>query len=371
MDHQPPPFFKRGPAPLAQLSFYAMLSLALVFVDSRFQTLELLREAVSLLTHPLQHAAQAPVEFLANSAGYFSSLSRLEEENARLRRKQLSSAETVLRTQQLEVENERLRKLLDVRARQKVGGRVAQIVYAARDPFSRRVIVDKGQQDKISAGQPVVDDGGVIGQVTRVFPFVSEITLITDKEQAVPVQVLRTGQRSVVFGVGDGRLELRYLPANADVQSGDTVVTSGLDGIFPRGLPVARVTHIERDTSYTFARIYCVPLGGVENFGEVLMLDPNAIASVPDQVKKPSKTGALNTKVDAADLPFLPHSSSGAAVVHHRQSGGCIAAQLHSDIVVAVGARLGGAGHHLLEHSRAASRRHGQRFPDGVADGCR
>lgn len=287
MDHQPPPFFKRGPAPLAQLSFYAMLSLALVFVDSRFQTLGLLRQGVSFFTHPLQQAAHAPVEFLQNSAGYFSSLSRLEEENARLKRAQLVNAETVLRTAQLEAENARLRKLLDVRERQKVSGQVAQIIYAARDPFSRRVIVDKGLQDKLSAGQPVVDDAGVIGQVTRVFPFVSEITLITDKNQAVPVQILRTGQRSVVFGQGEGLLDLRFLPANADVQNGDTLVTSGLDGIFPRGLPVAKVVHIERDTAYSFARIHCAPLAAVENFGEVMVIDPRESVQIPDQLKSP------------------------------------------------------------------------------------
>ena len=291
MDHQPPPFFKRGPAPLAQLSFYAMLSIAMLFVDSRFQTLELLRQGVSLLTHPAQQAAHAPVDFLKNSADYFSSLSHLEDENIRLRRAQLANAETILRTKQLEAENERLRRLLDVRDRQKVNGRVAQIIYAARDPFSRRVIVDKGQQDTISAGQPVVDDVGIIGQVTRVFPFVSEITLITDKDQAVPVQILRTGQRSVVFGLGNGQLELRYLPANADVQNGDTLVTSGLDGIFPRGLPVARVVHIERDTSYSFARIYCAPMAGVENFGEIMVLDPREATQIPEQLKTPATTG--------------------------------------------------------------------------------
>ena len=291
MDHQPPPFFKRGPAPLAQLSFYAMLSLALIFIDSRFQTLELLRQGVSLFTHPLQQAAHAPVEFLQNSFGYFSSVSRLEEENASLKRAQLTSAETILRTQQLEAENERLRKLLDVRDRQKINGRVAQIIYAARDPFSRRVIVDKGQQDQVSAGQPVVDDAGVVGQVTRIFPFVSEITLITDKDQAVPVQILRTGQRSVAFGLGNGQLELRFLPTNADVQNGDTLVTSGLDGVFPRGLPVATIVHIERDTSYSFARIYGTPLAGVENFGEVMVLDPREAMQIPEQLKTPVVAG--------------------------------------------------------------------------------
>ena len=245
-----------------------MLSLALLFFDSRFQTLGLLRQGVSVITHPLQQIAHAPIEF-------------------RLRHDQLTRSETLLRTHQLEVENERLRKLLEVRERQKVSGRVAQIIYAMRDPFSRRVVVDKGQQDRLSAGLPVVDDGGIVGQVTRVFPFVSEVTLITDKEQAVPVQILRTGQRSVVFGLGDGRLELRFLPANVDVQEGDMLVTSGLDGVFPRGIPVAKVTHIERDTSYTFARVYCRPLAGVENFGEVMVLDPREVLVVPEQVKQP------------------------------------------------------------------------------------
>ena len=290
MDHQPPPFFKRGPAPLARLSFYATLSLALIFIDSRFQTLELLRQGLSLLTHPIQQVAHAPAEVFQNAANYFSSVTRLQEENTRLKRAQLDGTESLLRTKQLEAENERLRKLLDVKNRQKANGRVAQILYAARDPFSRRVVADKGQQDKIVAGQPVVDELGLVGQVTRVFPFVSEITLITDKDQAVPVQIVRNGLRSVVFGLGNGQLELRFMPANADVQNGDLLVTSGLDGIFLPGLPVAKVIHIERDTSYSFARIYCVPVAGVENYGEVMVLDPREATALPTQLTSPSAT---------------------------------------------------------------------------------
>ena len=281
MDHQPPPFFKRGPAPLARLSFYAALSLALVFVDSRFQTLEMLREGVSLFTHPIQQVAHSPVDFLEQAQDYFSSITRFREENASLKRRQLDDALALLRTRQLEVENERLRRLLEVKQRQPVNGRVSEILYAARDPFSHRVIVDKGQQDKIVAGQPVVDETGIVGQITRVFPFVSEVTLITDKDQAVPVQIVRNGLRSVIFGLGNGQLELRFMPANADVQNGDLLVTSGLDGIFLAGLPVAKVVHIERDTSYSFARIYCEPVAGVESFGEVMVLDARATAPLP------------------------------------------------------------------------------------------
>jgi rod shape-determining protein MreC len=298
MDHQPPPFFKRGPAPLARLSFYAMLSLALLFVDSRFRTLELVRQSISLFTQPIQQAAHTPAGFLREWTDYFSGLSRLKEENALLKRNRLLSGETLLRTRQLEAENERLRRLLEVRELQKVSGRVAQIIYSPRDPFSRRVVVDKGQQDLLSVGQPVVDDAGVVGQVTRVFPFVSEITLITDQDQAVPVQILRTGQRSVVFGLGDGRLELRFLPTSADLQNGDVLLTSGLDGVFPRGLPVAKILHVERDASYTFARVYCQPFAGVENFSEVMVLDRRETLAVPEELERPAvsepaaKTGA-------------------------------------------------------------------------------
>lgn len=285
MDHQPPPFFKRGPAPLAQLSFYAALSVALIFVDSRFQTLELLRQGVSLFTRPVQQVAHVPVRIVQSTGVYFADITRLEQENARLKRMQLEASETVLRTHQLEAENTRLRALLDVKQRQNGNGRVAQVLHAARDPFSRKVIVDKGLQDKIVAGQPVVDELGIVGQVTRVFPFVSEITLITDKNQAVPVQVVRNGLRSVVFGLGDGRLELRFMPANVDIEVGDELVTSGLDGIFLAGTPVAKVVQIERDAAYSFARIYCDPVAGVENFGEVMVMDPKEATPIPTELR--------------------------------------------------------------------------------------
>jgi rod shape-determining protein MreC len=284
MDYQPPPFFKRGPAPLALLTFYAALSISLLVVDARFHTLELLRQGLSMFTRPLQQVAHAPAEIFSNTGEHFASVAGLQEENARIKRDQLEAATTLLRTTQLESENQRLRRLLGVKERQQASGQVSQILYAARDPFSRRIVVDKGQQDKIVAGQPVVDDAGIVGQVTRVFPFVSEVTLITDKDQAVPVQIVRNGLRSVVFGLGNGQLELRFMPANADVQNGDLLVTSGLDGIFLPGFPVAKVVHIERDTSYSFARIYCVPVAGVENFGEVMILDPRTAIVLPESL---------------------------------------------------------------------------------------
>ena len=302
MDHQPPPFFKRGPAPLAQLSFYAALSVSLLFVDLRFHTLEIIRQGISLITHPLQKVAQSPIALLNNTGGYFSDVSQLEAENTRLKHLQMENARELLRTQQLESENIRLRRLLEIKERQKLNGRIAQILYAARDPYSRKVVIDRGINDNIITGQPVIDDAGVVGQVTRIFPFVSEVTLITDKNQAVPVQVIRNGLRSVVFGLGTGKLELRFMPINADIQEGDMLVTSGLDTVFLPGLPVARVLKVERDASYSFARIYCEPIASAENFGEVIVLDPQAVTPLPEELteeKSEKKTASKKRRSTA------------------------------------------------------------------------
>ena len=270
--HSPPPFFKRGPAPLAQLTFFLALAIALLFVDLRFHTLELARLAATTVIWPVQRLVGMPVD-AANDAGeYFTTLKTLKAENEELRKKQLATANRLQRQEHLELENVHLRALLDMKASQPAVGRIAEILYAARDPFSRRVIIDKGMQAGIAAGQAVIDDIGVIGQVTRVFPLTAEVTLLTDKDQAIPVEVQRGGLRAVLAGAGGGMMELRFLAANADVKPGDIVVTSGLDGIYLPGLPVAKVSHIDRDNSFAFARIYCTPLAGVERYGQVLVL---------------------------------------------------------------------------------------------------
>src|SRR5574343_1286354 len=294
IDHAPPPFFKRGPAPLALLTFYIAISLAVFFVDLRMRSLDLLRQSLSLVVDPVQRAAQAPGSLVDLAAGYLQRLQALQVENRELKHAKLNTAPDLQRLAQLESENERLRKLLAVKEREQAKGQVAQILYTARDPFSRKVIVDKGQQSQTVAGQPAIDEAGVVGQVTRVFPFSTEITLITDKDQAVPVQIVRSGQRSVLFGLGNGQMELRYMPANADVQEGDMLVTSGLDGIFLPGFPVARVVRIEREASYSFARIFCTPVAGVENFGELMILDPRQ--SLPPRPPESASRGGSEDK---------------------------------------------------------------------------
>lgn len=291
--HQPPPFFKRGPAPLARLAFFVVLSLTLLVLDLRFRYLEGVRQGVAIVLYPLQRAAYVPVDLLEQIGRYFTSLSTLQQENAQLRRKELEAANWLLRQQHLELENQRLRALLDVKARQPLPAILAEVLYAARDPFSRRVIVDKGTQHGIGAGQAVVDEAGVLGQVTRTYPLQSEVTLITDKNQALPVQIMRTSLRSVLFGAGGGQLELRFLAANADVVTGDLVVTSGLDGLYQPGLPVAKVVRVDRDSAYTFARILCEPVAGVEKHAQVLVLGSREPmlqrAEEPEAQDKPAK----------------------------------------------------------------------------------
>lgn len=288
VDYEPPPFFKRGPAPFALLTFYVALSAALMILDARFRYLEVLRQGASVIIQPLQAVAHLPVRILGDGADYFGSMSALQDEAADLRRAQLEVAPRLLRLQQLEVENNHLRSLLALKERQPATGAAVRILYATRDPFVRRIVIDRGLTNDVIAGQPLIDHQGVIGQVTRVFPFISEVTLITDKEQAIPVQLVRSGVRSVAFGVGRGLLELRFLPSNVDVEKGDLLVTSGLDGVYQPGLPVAEVIQIERDASYSFARILCKPVAGVESFSTAMLLNlPAAVPAAPEGLDKP------------------------------------------------------------------------------------
>ena len=283
--HAPPPFFKRGPAPLVRLAFFVSLSLTLLIADLRFHTLEWARLAVATIAWPLQRATWVPIDAAGDFGTYLTRQSSLLKENENLRRGKLGTANLLLRQQHLEQENKRLRALLDMRARQPVEGRIAEILYAARDPFSRRGIIDKGIQHGIRAGQAVVDDVGVIGQVARVFPLIAEVLLLTDKDQAIPVEVQRNGLRAVLAGAGAGMMELRFLAANAEVQVGDVLVTSGLDGVYLPGLPVARVVKVDRDSAYSFARITCAPLAGVERHGLALVLgERTALPPRPDDV---------------------------------------------------------------------------------------
>jgi len=273
MEHTPP-LFVRGPTPLVRVFFFGMLAVFLMVLDARFRFMEPLRQGLLWIAYPIERVATAPIVLFDRVSDFFVSQARLQRENGELRSDKLRAAEDLLRLQALQAENVHLRALVDARQRTSGGATFAEIVYLGRDPFSRKVIIDKGSQSGVAAGRPVMDAGGVIGQVTRVHPLVSEVTLVIDKEQATPVQILRNGLRGVAFGSGDGStMELRYMAANAEINTGDVLVTSGIDSVYPFGLPVATVTRIDKDASYAFARIICTPTGGPGQNKEVLVLN--------------------------------------------------------------------------------------------------
>lgn len=277
MEHNPPPFFVRGPAPLVRLAFFASLSLALLVLDARFRYADSVRSVLALAAYPLQQAARLPVAAAEGIAGYFASQSQLRAENEDLRARLLASAQGAQRFEAAAAEASHLRRLIGAAERIERKSMPAEILYSGRDPYSRKVILDRGTQHGARAGSPVVDEIGVIGQLTRAHAFVSEVTLLTDKDQAVPVQVLRNGLRAIAFGGGSsGMLELRYMAANADIENGDQLVTSGIDGTYPPGLPVAGVVRVERDASYTFARVLAQPSAGVERGRYALVLSSEA-----------------------------------------------------------------------------------------------
>ena len=278
--HQPPPIFKRGPAPLARLFVFVLVCLVLLVADLRFRYLEVMRNALSVVTYPLQMAAATPADFVRNASRYFATLIEVQRENADLRRQQLSSGERLLRFELLEQENAQLRELLNMSRRVEVQSIAADILYNAPDPFARKVILDRGTQQGVEAGLAVVDTKGVVGQVTRVHPVQSEVTLLTDRNQSIPVTVVRNGVRGVLFGTGRGRLEMRFVLADADIREGDQLVTSGLDGIFVPGLPVATVIGVDRMTD-AFARIDCEPLANIETSVQVLVIGRTAYPPPP------------------------------------------------------------------------------------------
>jgi rod shape-determining protein MreC len=274
----PPAFFHRGPSPLARLAFFGLISLSLLFLDTRYRYLENIRSVVAVVLYPLQRAAEMPGEAIAFVGSYFVTQRELAEENADLKRRLVEQGAAVQGLASTNSENARLKALLEMRPRYGGSATVAEVLYTGRDPFAQKIFINRGSDSGLNAGDAVIDAQGVVGQVTRVMPFMAEVTLVTDKDHAVPVKVERSGVRSVLFGAGAGRLpELRFMSPNADIRQDDVLVTSGIDGTYPPGLAVARVASLERETGQMFARITAQPLAGVDR-SEFLLVLGHAVA---------------------------------------------------------------------------------------------
>lgn len=289
MEYSPPPFFQRGPNLVTRLILFSLLALVLLFADARFRYMEDIRGVVGAILYPLQELADVPASIGSRIAQYFVLQSTLQRDNARLTQEAFVNAGLLQKQEALVIENDNLRELLKLRPRFEPSAQVAEILYRARDPFVRKIVVDKGATDGVKAGAPVIDASGLVGQVHRVYPWASEVALISDREQAIPVQVVRNGLRAVIFGLGyDGALEVRFMPVNADIEKGDLLVTSGIGGVYPSGLPVAFVDSIERNAAYAFARITCRPASGVGSHRQVMVLA--SADSYPERPIAPEQT---------------------------------------------------------------------------------
>ncbi|MFT4240998.1 MAG: rod shape-determining protein MreC [Acidovorax sp.] len=280
LERSAPPLFKQGPSALSRLAVYSALALFLMVADARFGVTGPLRQAVGTVLYPVQWLMLQPVEFVSRGAGYFQALGAAQQELDAARKTTAAMGQRAHQAELLAQENTRLRQLLALRDRLETPAQAAEVIYDTADPYTRRVVLDRGQVGGVELGSPVMDEAGVLGQVTRVFPLVSEVTLLVDREQAIPVLNIRTGVRGVAYGdpvAGHGGgMELRFMPANADIQDGDLLTTSGVDGLYPPGLPVARVVRVERRADSAFARIYCAPLAQVQGARHVMVLKPLA-----------------------------------------------------------------------------------------------
>ena len=306
MEHSPPPFFKRGPAPIVRLFFFASLSLALLIVDARFRYVEGLRSTLALIAYPLQRIAVAPFQLASAVGNYFTLQSTLMQENEKLRSRNLALSQDAQRYEAAESEAAQLRRLIGAADQLPVRSVPAEVLYGSRDPYVQKVFIDRGAQQGVKPGSPVADENGVVGQVTRVHPLLSEVTLLTDQDQAIPVQVVRNGLRAVAFGSGPaGMLELRFMAANAEIQTGDRLVTSGIDGTYPAGLPVGTVVRIERDAEHSFARIVCSPAGGVDRGRYVLVLsnEAKAVPTRPDEAQPKDRRSDKGKRQKARPAP--------------------------------------------------------------------
>jgi rod shape-determining protein MreC len=303
IDRTPPPFFRQGLSARTKLVFFAALAIFLMVADTRFKLTEPLRAVLATALHPAQRGLLVPVSAWHGGADYFSGLQNALEKESAARRQLALQAERALRVDQLQAENDRLRGLLELRPGLHVRSFTAQILYDAPDPYSRKVIIDRGASNGIVLASPVINEAGVLGQVTRVYPLSAEVTLLTDRNAVVPVLNPRTQARSVAFGgagVGAGDLELRFMAGNADVKVGDLLTTSGVDGVYPPGLPVAKVLSVDRKVDSGFARILLLPAAPPDGIRHVLVLEPMKAQLPPPPVleatEDPKKAAAAAKK---------------------------------------------------------------------------
>jgi rod shape-determining protein MreC len=320
IDRTPPPFFRQGPSALTKLFICTALAVFLMVADARFAFIVPLRAALATVLLPVQRALMVPVELAVGGGAYLRGLEEARRDELAAREQATALAAAAHRGDLLAQENAQLRALLALAPTLPARGHAADVLFEARDPYSRKIVIGRGSAQGVRDGSPVLVGDGVLGQVTRVYPLSAEVTLLTDKDAAIPVLNARTRQRLAAFGgAGSGAapaLELRFVALNADIKVGDELVTNGLDGVYPAGLPVARVVGVERPASGGFARVLLEVAANGDGVHQVLVLDPVGLPPAAAAASGPASSAATSASAAPATAPRdVPAGAASAAPV--------------------------------------------------------
>ena len=305
MQNEPSPLFKQGISARVKLIVFVVAAFILMLCDARFKVLGNVRTVINTVLYPFQQVAILPADFVDSVQELFRTGDDLQGEIDQLRKKALDDAPVIQKSAQLEQENAQLRELLGLKRRMSLQTLGAEILYYVHSHFISKIVINRGSSDGVLVGQAVIDENGVIGQVSNVWLATSEVTLLTDRSQAIPVLNTRTGERTVATGEGNsGYLRLRFVPATADIQEGDRLVTSGIDGVYPAGTAVAVISKVIPATTEVEGKVLCTPLGGVDRGKHVLVM----LTDTSDYPEKPP----MEQKRKKGELPQQQPKEEGA-----------------------------------------------------------
>jgi len=294
VQYSAPPLFKQGISALAKLIACIVISLALMIIDFQIKSLDFIRSQVNVVLRPFEQLMLLPSSMISGGGDYLTSRTTLEKENIALKLRQAELSLLANQSALLAVENQHLRNLLDL---QKIVGFKTvpvEVLFNPPNPLSQRVVVNRGQNQGLKLGSPIANEMGILGQVVRLYDNSAEVSLLEDRDFAIPVLVARNGLRAAVVGNGRNQLlQLRYLPVASDLEVGDILLTSGVDGIYPPGFAVAVISKIERNLDQNSSNVFCSPIAEINRHLQALALiyDPEIDAKPASAMNAPAQTG--------------------------------------------------------------------------------
>jgi rod shape-determining protein MreC len=297
LQHSAPPLFRQGIPALLKLIVCLSISIALMLIDFRFKALDPIRKNMNWVLRPLEYLMMTPRYVYEVSSEYFTTRATLEQENQIMKARQAELSLLANQSEFLLVENQNLRELMALQKQVAFKTLPVEILFNPPNPISQRIVINRGSNDGLKLGNPIANDSGILGQVVRLYDRSAEVSLLEDRDFAVPVQVARNGLRAAVFGAGRGNpLELRYLPVASDLEVGDVLLTSGIDGVYPPGFAVAIISKIERNADKNSSNVFCVPVAAVNRYRQALafLYDPQFDAKAPTLNNESSSSAAPN-----------------------------------------------------------------------------